>query len=86
MALRLSAGTVVIIDDGCPGELPAGVPASVALITLLPEDKALNDDRLAFTLTRWPGEPDQSLRFLLSEADGRVHFVDFERWQGWLDQ
>lgn len=85
-AFRLSAGSLVVIDDGYPGDLPAGVPASVALIRFLPEGTAPDDDRLAFTLTRWPGEPEQSLRFLLSEADGRAHFVDFERWQGWLDQ
>jgi len=84
--LRLGAGTVVVIDGAHPDDIHLVIPPRVAVIALLPEEHAPDDDRLAFTLGKWPGEPDGSLRFLLSEADGRVHCVDFERWQGWLDQ
>lgn len=83
--LRLGAGTVVIIEGVNPDAVHLVIPSRVAVIALLPEEHAPDDDRLAFTLCQWPGEPDRSLRFLLSEADGRVHCVDFERWQGWLD-
>jgi len=84
--LRLGAGTVVVIDGAHPDDIHLVIPPRVAVIALLPKEHAPDDDRLAFTLGKWPGEPDGSLRFLLSEADGRVHCVDFERWQGWLDQ
>lgn len=84
--LRLGAGTVVVIDGAHPDAVHLVIPPRVAVIALLPEEHAPDDDRLAFTLGQWPGEPDRSLRFLLSEADGRVQCVDFERWQGWLDQ
>lgn len=86
VGLRLGAGTVVVIDGAHPDDIHLVIPSRVAVIALLPEEHAPDDDRLAFTLGKWPGEPDGTLRFLLSEADGRVHCVDFERWQGWLEQ
>lgn len=86
---HFKSGTVLLMDEGfiAAGGGMVETPEDVVSIRLVSAGAPNADsasETVSFMLSPWPGQQGLVTRYLLSLPNQSSHFVDFERWQGWL--
>lgn len=87
---HFKSGTVLLMDEGfiAAGGGLVEVPEDVVSIRLVsagtPYVGSASHSAVSFVLSPWPGQHGLVTRYLLTLPNRTSHFVDFERWQGWL--
>lgn len=82
--------TVLLMDEGfiAAGGGLVEVPEDVVSIHVIsagsPRVDSAPAPAVSFVLSPWPGQQGLLTRYLLTLPNQSSHFVDFERWQGWL--
>lgn len=86
---HFKSGTVLLMDEGFIAaggglvEVPEDV-VSIRLVSAVALNAGSISEAVSFVLSPWPGQQGLVTRYLLTLSDQTSHFVDFERWQGWL--
>ncbi|OKS78865.1 hypothetical protein PsaNZ64_00865 [Pseudomonas syringae pv. actinidiae] len=86
---HFKSGTVLLMDEGfiAAGGGLVEAPEDVVSIRLVSAGAPNADsvsETVSFMLSPWPGQQGLVTRYLLTLPNQPGHFVDFERWQGWL--